>query len=389
MENRFLNNFKSIVVLNIKSKNIDRVLRKIYDLNICIFNVECISRKEANIKIFQKDYKKIEEIRLINEINIVEKLGSLKIKNTFKNNKILIIMLVVGYIFLYVLSNVIFSIDIVHSDSKLRSYIKEVLKENGIKTFTLKKSYEEINRIKEKILEENKDKIEWIEIDRIGTKYIIKLEERRTTPPIKEYKYQDIISSKAAIIKKIEAENGIIVKKVNDYVQKGDVIISGSIMQNDASTKVIKASGRIYGEVWYNIKVEFPLLLDKKEETGNSKSVYAINFLNYSIPIFDFKPYKNKTIVNDVLLYDKLLPINISLQKQYELSVISGIYSSGEALIEAEKYATNKMKSTLSSDEYIIKNKVLNYEVQNEKIMLEMFYAVYENITDTREIIAE
>ena len=41
-----------------------------------------------------------------------------------------------------------------------------------------------------------------------------------------------------------------------------------------------------------------------------------------------------------------------------------------------------KINSSLSKDEYIISKKALNYSVDDSKIMVDVFFKVYENITD-------
>jgi similar to stage IV sporulation protein len=389
MENRFLERFKETIKIKIVSKNIYRVLKRIYELNIPIFDVKYINRKEVHLKIYYKDYNIIKDLRIEMDIEITELYGKLKAVNIIKNNNMFFIALIIGYIFILILSNIIYKIEVIHSDFELRNSITEILKEKGLRPLTFRKSFNEINNIKEKILIENKDRIEWIEIDRIGTKYIIKLEERKKEEEKKEYIYQDIVSKKMAVIKKIEAENGAILKKVNDYVNKGEVVISGNIYKNNEIVNIIKASGKIYGEVWYNIKVEFPLILDIKEETGENKSIYSFNIFNFNIPILDLKSYKYKTIKSNKILYNKLLPISIDREKQYELKITNGVYTIGEALIEAEKYASLKINKRLKDEEYIIKSKILNYNVYNEKIYLEIFYNIYENITDTKEIIIE
>jgi hypothetical protein len=74
------------------------------------------------------------------------------------------------------------------------------------------------------------------------------------------------VSTYDAVIKKIVAESGVKVKEVNEYVKKGDTIISGSIYLNEEIKEVTKALGEIYGEVWYKISVEYPIInVDKKE----------------------------------------------------------------------------------------------------------------------------
>ena len=108
-------------------------------------------------------------------------------------------------------------------------------------TFTIKKYEKDANiseRIKKLILKvlveehgliEYKDKIDWLEIERVGTKYVIRVEERILNEKKQNKVNQNIIASKSGIIKKIEAKEGQIVKNKNDYVKKGDVIISGNI----------------------------------------------------------------------------------------------------------------------------------------------------------------
>ena len=56
--------------------------------------------------------------------------------------------------------------------------------------------------------------------------------------------------------------------------------------------------------------------------------------------------------------------------------------TSEQALKKAEDLATKKINSSLSKDEYIISKKALNYSVDDSKIMVDVFFKVYENITD-------
>ena len=56
--------------------------------------------------------------------------------------------------------------------------------------------------------------------------------------------------------------------------------------------------------------------------------------------------------------------------------------TSEQALKKAEDLAMKKINSSLSKDEYIISKKVLNYSVDDSKIMVDVFFKVYENITD-------
>lgn len=389
MENVFLNKFNNIIVLSVKTKNVDRFLTNLYKLNIDIFKVDVVSYKEIIVEIYEKDLNKVKKLSILNKIEVIDYKGIKDKKNKFKFNKTLIFSLCFGLAVLIFLSNIIFSIDVNHTSSEIRTFIINELKENGIKTLQFKKSFKELEKIKNNILDNNKDKLEWLEINRIGTKYVIKLEERKINNYVEDYKYQDIISASDAVIKKIIATSGVKVKEVNEYVKKGETVISGSIYLNEELKENVKAMGEVYGEVWYKLSVEYPIINDFKEETGNKKIVYSINFFDNSFIIFSRNNYKNSYIKKDILLKNNIIPISFSKDTIYEQNVISGIYTEGEALLNARDYAREKINEMLDEDEYIISDKVLKYSVNSNTIYMDIFYKIYANITGTKEIIIE
>lgn len=389
MKNSFLNEFTDIVVLRIKTKNMDRFLSGLYKLNIDILNVNVINYKEVVVEVYEKDLNKIKKLSILNKIEVIDYKGKIRGKKKIIFNKTLIISLFVGLFLLFFLTSIIYDIEVIHTSSEIRNFIIDELKDKGIKKYQFKKNYNKLVDIKNKILKDNKDKLEWLEIERIGTKYVVKLEERKINNIMSDYKYQDIVSTHDAVIKKIVADSGVKVKEVNEYVKKGDTIISGSIYLNEEIKEITKALGEIYGEVWYKISVEYPIINVDKRETGNKKEVFSINFFNNSFILFNKNPYKNSNIKRKYILKNNILPISISRDTLYELKDLSGIYVDGEALINAAYYGRSKIEDTLRKDEYIISEKVLNYSQNSNTIYVDIFYKIYKNITGTKEIIIE
>ena len=260
------------------------------------------------------------------------------------------------------------------------------LNKNGINVLQFRKSFKELEKIKNKILDNNKDKIEWLEIERIGTKYVVRLEERKINNITNNYEFQDIVAKRDAVIKKIVVNSGMKVKDINDYVKKGDIIISGNIYLNDEIKKTVEASGEVYGEVWYKLSVEYPLINDTKEETGNKKQVFSLNIFNKSIILFDKNGFNNSYVSKEYIYKNAILPIGISRDTIYELESINGIYTEAEAILNAKEYSKNKMKELLDEDEYIISYKVLKYSSNSNTIYMDIFYKIYANITSVRRI---
>ena len=62
------------------------------------------------------------------------------------------------------------------------------------------------------------------------------------------------------------------------------------------------------------------------------------------------------------------------------------MYTEEEALNEAIKIARKKIEDGLSEKEYIISQKNLKVDMRNSKIVVDVFFSVYENITDYRDI---
>ena len=389
MENRFLSKFNNIVIIKVKSRNVDRFLTNLYKLNIDIFNVNVVSFKEVIIEIYEKDLNKIKKLSILNKIEIIDYKGKIKSKNELLFNNTLLFSLFIGLIILFFLTNFIFNIEVVHTSSEVRKFIINELKENGINKLQFRKSFNKLSNIKNKILENNKDELEWLEIERVGTKYIVKLELRKINNIINDYKYQDIVATHDGILKKIIAKSGVKVKEVDEYVKKGDTVISGSIYLNEEIKKNTKALGEIYGEVWYKISVEYPVIKDYEFETGNKKEVFSINFFNKNFILFNKNNYKSYNIIKKYILKNNILPISISKDTIYELENYSGIYVEGEAVINAKDYARKKIEETLKNDEYIISEKVLKYSTNSNTIYIDMFYKIYKNITGTKEIILE
>lgn len=380
---------KNNIIISVKTKKIDHFLKKLYKLNIEILNLYKKSYNEIIFEINEKDLSKIKKLTLFNKIEIKGYNGIKNRINIIEKNKVLFFSIIFGIIFLNFLSNIVFDININHTSNDVKTYMTDELKKYGIKRLSMKKSFDELNEIKEKILNENKDKLEWIEIVEDGTKYIVNVEERKINNYVSDYKYQNIVANNDATIIKILAENGEVVKKINEQVKKGDTIISGEIYLNDKLMGKVKANGTVYGEVWYNLTIEYPIIDAYKEETGNISEYYSINFLNFKFDLLKKESYKNSYINQNYILKNNIFPIGLSFNKEYELNIYSGIYTEGEAVINAKKYAKDKMLKMLDEDEYIIDDKVLKYSLNSNTIYMDVFFKVYKNITAVKEIIEE
>lgn len=378
-----MNNY---IKVQIEGKRVNNYIKWLIQQKINIISLNIIKHNQLELTIDNKDYKKLYLYSKTYKIKIIKKYGKLKILELIKKNLFIIISIFISIIFLFFLSNVIFSIDVVYNDKELVTKIKEELKKYNIEKFKIKKDFSYLNYVKEEILKNNKDTLEWLEIVEDGTKYIVKLVERKKETKVNEYEYQSISTTKDAIITSIKATSGEKVKEVNEYVKKDDIIINGIIKKPDETTIYTKARGVVYGEVWYKIDIEYPLAYKEEKTTGKSKNVFVIKFLNKKIPLFSYKKYKEFKVVSNNLIENNILPISFSKEKQYEVIVKDEIYTWEEAISNAIELSKNKLLQNNNKIINIKKVEILNKQPVNSKIKLSLFMSVEEDITKIIEI---
>ena len=375
----------SKIKLNVKGKNIERFIKRLKSNNIDLLKIEYIKYNEINIIIYKKDYEKLLELKTIYDVNIKDIYGIIKIREVINIYKYLILFIAIGIMLLIFLSNVIFNVEVIHNDKDLRNLILNELENYNIKKYKLKKNYDEIQAIKNDILTKYQDKIEWLEIEEQGTSYIIRVEPRIIPNNEVSYEKQNVVAGKSAVIKKIIAKSGEVVKELNTYVNKGDIIISGNIYLNEEVKDIVKADGIVYGEVWYNVRVEYPYIYSEIKEKNNYQDVYVLKIFDKEFE-FTFNKFKDKKIEENIILQNNILPIYLVKQRQQELETISLLLTSDEAKDKAIEEAIKKMNEKLDGDEKIIDYKVLNFNVEEDKVILDVFFTVYENITGYSKI---
>jgi len=388
LKNEFFDRFKSKLKLRISGRNPNRFIHKLNFNKIEILNISNVNHNKMDIIIYKKDYERLLEIKSIYDIRKINMYGIIKLGHIINLYKYIISFFVIAIFLIIFLSNIIFSVEVIHNDVEIRNLISKELENYDIKKYKFVKSYDKIQEIKKSILEKYKDKIEWLEITRVGTKYIIRLEDRIIPNIGNSDIKQNVVAKKGAILKKVIANEGSVIKDINTYVNKGDVVISGNIYLNDLLKDTKSAKGIIYGEVWYKVLVEYPFIYKETKETGNYKDVYVLKILNKNIELTK-NPFNEKKYEEKVILKNNYIPISFAKQKQKEIINIEEFLNEEQAIEKAILVSKEKLNDTLSSDEYIIDYKVLNKNVLEDKIELEIFFSVLENITEYEEIEGE
>lgn len=386
MKDKILKIFSSSIKIKVTGRNINNFLKRLINNNINIEKVIPISHKEIDLIINYQDLDKVLKLKTIYNIKIVRYYGKLRIIKRIKKDIFILSSLLISLLLIYTLSNIIFKIEVIHSNNNIIKLVTKELEDNGIKKYKFVKNYQEIEKIKKKILEENKDTLEWLEIIREGTKYTIRVEERIINNKPKDNKIYNIVASKNAVIKNIYAESGEKVRSINTYVKKGDIIISSDITLPNNEKIPKTASGKVQGEVWYNINIEYPYQYHEMKYTGNKKKVLVLNLLNKRISFFDFHKYKTFNRNIKYIFNNNITPISLIYEDEYETNIINEVYDYNTAREKAITKAKEKILEKYPNIKDITDIKIIKEEDKKNKISLNLFVTCLEDITEYKEV---
>ena len=372
-----------MIRIKIKGRNPEYFLAKLIKKNIRYSNLK-LGSKEIIFDISLNDYKIIKDIKTSYEIEVISNLGIYKYFVLFIRYWYLFLFFILSLIYIVFLSNVIFEVEVVHSNNSIKQLVISNLRELGISKYRLKVNFSEKERIVSEILKKESNDLEWMEIEEVGCKYIVRVEQRKKNSDDNLCNERHIVAKKNAMISSIFAIDGEVVKKKFDYVKKGDILISGFIYNKEKIVSKKCAVGEVIGEVWYKVLVELPTNYYEEKVTGKESSNFEIVFFNNNLNLFN--KFNNYQVKRFRLLESNLLPIGLYFSTYLETDIIEYDYSIDNVDEAAIKIAEEKIYNKLGKDIQINQKKVLKKSENNSKIVVEVFIKVLENITDYFDI---
>ena len=376
---------KKIIWVKSKCNDYYKFIKKLQYLNLSIMDIKYIN-KIVYLKIEEKDLEKLEKYLVSYKFKKIKDLGIYNLIDKLKLNKIFLICLIFGIILFIICSNLVVKINIIHENKEIREIIADELNEYGIKVLSLKKSYKELDKIRQEILDKYPDKLDWMEFDVDGMIVNVRVEERIITDTTKKDKVCDLVATKSGIINDILVSEGDILVNINDYVREGDTLVSGIITYNEENKRYTCANGRVFAIVWYTANVSIPFEYSEYIETGekkynfdwenagNKKRILKDRFTSYN------SSYKNLLSIFDFKFY---------VETQKETKKIIKTYTEEEALEEGINKAIESIEVKLGEFDEIIDQKVLKKTVNDSTMDIEVFIIVKELISTQKEITIE
>lgn len=360
--------------------------------NIKIWNIKMANSQETTFSVSIDDFFKLKPIlkKTYTRVHVIKRIGLPFYLNKLQMRKGLVVGISLFILSIYLLSSMVWSIEIKGNNRLTEHEISKAISEIGIHQGMFKFQLEEYDIIQEKLLYKLQDAA-WIGIKQKGTNLEFTVVEKVKPEKENVNAPQNIISTKNAIIYQILAENGLPMVKVNERVNKGEVLISGIMGKEDNQTTVA-AKGKVTGLVWYQSTISIPLKQTWKEYTGEMVVQEYLSFGKWMLKIKGFQkvPFENyqKDYQPKVIsIRNRPLPIGLMRVKLMEYQSNERLLTVEEAMKLAVDQATKRLLAQISKEAIIKNQKILHQSVENDKVSLKLLFEVIEDITATQPII--
>ncbi len=311
-------------------------------------------KKDIVAKCLSKDYKFLEKsaLQFACALTLHKKVGFLNFLKKYKLRFGFLVGLILFFLIMLVSSLFVWNVEIFGNAKITDEQIFKVCDMNGLHfgSFVFNVNESEIEyKIKEKFPE-----ISWISINRIAGKYIIEISESKQKPNISNINGPcNVIADFEGEILYVEAYSGTPLVDVGNFVEKGQILVSGiqetkemeGVIYTPSDAKILakvkhynedsikknsiikQKTGLQKKDLRLNIfGLNLPLKINKKNNLiKNSEVLKPLEFLGLRVPILV------KTIIYDVYEevnlkenFDEIKRVLVKNQKNWELKELLG-----------------------------------------------------------------
>lgn len=338
---------KGLLEISVEGMNLERFLNLCVENGIPLQNINRPRYGQMTCVIKADDLRTIAHLnrQLHCRIRIKRRYGLKFFINRLKRRKMFVLGAVLCVVFLIFMSSAIWRIDISGIDKVRATEILSIASEYGVEIGTLKKNFD----TKELELEIRKQmpEIDWVTVKSSGVVLKIEVLEGVKGEQKLDETPADIIADYDCEILSVTPWRGLAMVKPGDIVTKGQVLVSGSIQDEDKDyLLLVAAHAKVTARVKYSGTATIYLKdLNKKLYTSNTNTNKCVKICNKTIFGSNAEPfaqYDTETTVYEIYQENRLFPITVEKQVQKEYRLLSEEELSNEAQKQASEKAVEE-----------------------------------------------
>lgn len=399
MANAFQSNpFKGQVQLIVTGENLVALLNEAAKKGIHLTRIERLDELSARITVplhqFYSLTSLIKQHRL--KMKITQKTGFPFFMYRIQKRKWFAIGFVVFFLMLYLLSSFVWKIEVEGTEKIPKDHVLSLLKKEGVYIGQWKRNLPEREMLQHQLMQKM-PQTSWVGMRIEGTRVIVTVVEKKEIEKLEENEGDGpfhLVARKNALIRDLRVERGNPLVKVNDVVQKGQLLVSGIYgdPSQPNSGKIAGAKGKVLGEVWYESDVVVPLTRERKVYTGwREKKKWPFFFQTVvKNPFAKEDPHRKTEIIQHTYAYylgSIRLPFGWVEEERLEMKWVKEKLVMDQAVEVGMMRAKEELIQQLGQDGRILKQKVLHQSVENGKVYLKVYFDVIENIAKNQPIL--
>lgn len=389
------------VSLRIDGKRPELFLQRCVQAKIPMWNIEKISSKTYIAHIYRIHLTKVKRLseQMDYDVTILKEMGYIALWKKLLKRRELFVATILAIIFLFILSNIVWDVNIHGVSTEIEEKINEQLVSNNIYRGSFLFQIDSVNEIENRILNDVPELL-YISLERRGTVYVAEAIEKTIVEKNTPLEDQHLVAAKNGVIQKMFIKKGIPTVQLNDVVRAGDLLVSGTYEKEteedeDETDKndrtIISAEGEVYATTWYELEVSSSLLLHGEKVSGEKKEKIHVKFDKRTIPLWGFhqKDYDESVKLYDerpIYVFKWKLPFTLLHETVYNKDTFTHIRTIEQAREMAIEQAKKQLLQKLDQNARIEKYYVLHETVESGKVKLYLYVTVLENIAKGRAV---
>ena len=284
-----IQNITGTVTVQIEGFFTERFINLCRINNIKIWDIRTIVKGVVRFKMAIGDFKKLRTIARKTKcsVKIKKKEGLYFTLFKYRKRKMIVVLVAMAIFFTIAFSTFIWNINIEGNSTIPKDEVIKQLRNSGLFVGKCKIGLDKKEIINN--LRVNMQEISWVGIEIDGTLATVKIVEKTKLDEkdIQNTKIGDIVAKKDGVITRIVPEDGTAMLNENSYVQKGNVVIQGTMFSKILEPFDVPAKGIVKADCSYTFEKDY--LYNKTEKRYTNKTKYTVgitinnkeNMLNY------------------------------------------------------------------------------------------------------------
>lgn len=292
----FLNNifqfWKGYVILYLNGFYMERFINICMRRCIRLWGIARTGKTNGIVCMSIGDFRNIRPVayKTKTAVRIKKKCGLPILLHRYRRRYVLAAGLAALVAFIAVMSQFIWSIDVVGADHSDPAQIMAAAEKAGVRIGVFKGALKSGQEMKDIILNNTTD-ISWAWVYIKGTKAVVEVKESILPPAVIDKSQPcDVVAARDALIRKVTVKNGKSAVQPGDAVLAGDVIIAGTLEFENSPYKLVHAMGTAEASTWHEKTGEYKLYYETRVPTGNQKTYHTLRLFSKNVHLF----FKNR-----------------------------------------------------------------------------------------------